>query len=335
VLSFVGEAAGMSGPGPLSPRALDILRDLVPSTAVSWHEWSVADGRVRIDVSSVEPDRTAAVWEEYPRFRHEDPLPGGCEGVGPCKPRIVGRALTLSDVAGERAFRKSGLYASICRPLGIDHVMKLFLPVERGMAFSVVFDRSGRRFDIRDRLVADLLSPHLRNLERAARARRLADALEAGAEEDGELVVVNAARRIELATGRARRLLGRYGLVRGDASAAARLDDWLHDDRPGCLTVEGDSSVLELRRLDGHEGAMLVAERPRRPGTPALTSRELQILGLVAEGRSNAEVAAALWLSPGTVRKHLENTYAKLGVRSRTAAVARLLDLDGLRPRRL
>jgi DNA-binding CsgD family transcriptional regulator len=37
----------------------------------------------------------------------------------------------------------------------------------------------------------------------------------------------------------------------------------------------------------------------------------------------NAEVAEALWISPGTVRKHLENAYAKLGVRTRTAAVAR------------
>ena len=55
-----------------------------------------------------------------------------------------------------------------------------------------------------------------------------------------------------------------------------------------------------------------------------LTPRETGILELVAEGRSNAEVAQILWISPDTVRKHLENAYDKLGVHTRTAAVAAL-----------
>jgi DNA-binding CsgD family transcriptional regulator len=45
---------------------------------------------------------------------------------------------------------------------------------------------------------------------------------------------------------------------------------------------------------------------------------------LVAEGKTNSEVARLLWMSPGTVRKHLENAYAKLGVHNRTGAVAAL-----------
>ncbi len=55
-----------------------------------------------------------------------------------------------------------------------------------------------------------------------------------------------------------------------------------------------------------------------------LTAREREIIELVAEGGTNKEIAAALWISPGTVRRHLENAYAKLGVHTRTAAVARL-----------
>ena len=53
----------------------------------------------------------------------------------------------------------------------------------------------------------------------------------------------------------------------------------------------------------------------------ALTRRERQILDLVAEGKTNAQIAEQLWISGGTVRRHLENAYAKLGVHTRTAAV--------------
>jgi DNA-binding CsgD family transcriptional regulator len=53
-----------------------------------------------------------------------------------------------------------------------------------------------------------------------------------------------------------------------------------------------------------------------------LTAREREILELVAEGDTNGEIAARLWISSGTVRKHLDNIYAKLGVHTRTAAAA-------------
>jgi len=52
-----------------------------------------------------------------------------------------------------------------------------------------------------------------------------------------------------------------------------------------------------------------------------LTRREQEVLALVAEGLTNAEIGALLWISAGTVRRHLENVYAKLEVHTRTAAV--------------
>jgi DNA-binding NarL/FixJ family response regulator len=53
-----------------------------------------------------------------------------------------------------------------------------------------------------------------------------------------------------------------------------------------------------------------------------LTARELQVLQLVAAGRSNREIAAELFLSEHTVARHLQNIFAKLRVSSRTAAAA-------------
>jgi DNA-binding CsgD family transcriptional regulator len=53
-----------------------------------------------------------------------------------------------------------------------------------------------------------------------------------------------------------------------------------------------------------------------------LTAREQQVIAFVAQGKTNPEIAELLWIAPSTVRKHLENVYAKLGVHTRTAAAA-------------
>lgn len=56
---------------------------------------------------------------------------------------------------------------------------------------------------------------------------------------------------------------------------------------------------------------------------PPLTERQRQILSLVREGMTNVQVAHQLNISPGTVRKHLENSYSRLHVQSRVAAVGK------------
>jgi DNA-binding NarL/FixJ family response regulator len=62
----------------------------------------------------------------------------------------------------------------------------------------------------------------------------------------------------------------------------------------------------------------------RRRTPVQLTGRQLDVLRCVALGMSNDQIAAQLVIAAGTVTKHLENAYARLGVTSRTAALARV-----------
>ncbi|MFI5564506.1 response regulator [Amycolatopsis japonica] len=70
--------------------------------------------------------------------------------------------------------------------------------------------------------------------------------------------------------------------------------------------------------------------RMRMP-TTALTLREIEVLVLVADGLSNRAIGERLHLTEGTVKSHLARSYTKLGVDSRTAAVATATDLGLIR----
>lgn len=59
---------------------------------------------------------------------------------------------------------------------------------------------------------------------------------------------------------------------------------------------------------------------------PALSAREKQVLGLVVLGLSNVDIAAKLHITEATVKSHLTACFRKLGVRTRSEAVARILD---------
>ena len=75
-----------------------------------------------------------------------------------------------------------------------------------------------------------------------------------------------------------------------------------------------DQAAAELARIGG-----------RRPAGAGLTPTESRIVALVVEGRTNKEVAEALYLSPKTVESNLRNVFRKLGVRSRTALTRQVL----------
>jgi HD-GYP domain-containing protein (c-di-GMP phosphodiesterase class II) len=128
----------------------------------------------------------------------------------------------------------------------------------------------------------------------------------------------------------------------GRILAAADVLAALTADRPHRAALPGDAAARALEaeapvRLDADAvGCVLAAAgrraAPARGRRPAgLTDREVEVLRLIARGRTNRQVAERLVVSPKTVGRHVENVYAKIGVSSRAAAALfamehRLLD---------
>ena len=92
----------------------------------------------------------------------------------------------------------------------------------------------------------------------------------------------------------------------------------LGDEDTAALELEAARETFEKLGA-GPDLAHLGDARPERHG---LTDRELEVLRLVAAGKSNREIAAALVISEHTVARHVQNIFGKLGVSSRTAAGA-------------
>jgi DNA-binding NarL/FixJ family response regulator len=97
----------------------------------------------------------------------------------------------------------------------------------------------------------------------------------------------------------------------------------LGDDEAAAFELEAARGVFaglgaapDLARVES------LAHPAPAPAASGLTARELEVLRLVAVGRTNREIAAELFVSEHTVARHLQNIFAKLGVSSRTAAGA-------------
>jgi DNA-binding NarL/FixJ family response regulator len=109
---------------------------------------------------------------------------------------------------------------------------------------------------------------------------------------------------------------GASGFLLKDASGA--------DLVTAIRVVSGGDALLApsvTRRLIDDFARLKRQERPSRPPPDTLTPRETDVLRLVARGMSNAEIAGELTLAEQTIKSHVGNMLAKLGLRDRTQAV--------------
>jgi non-specific serine/threonine protein kinase len=145
----------------------------------------------------------------------------------------------------------------------------------------------------------------------ALRAARLFGAAEALMEATGYRLMPQESAMLEPYRARAHSQLGEAAWEEALAEGRAmRVDEAIGD----ALSKE-ESSKTSAVVPEQSSASSSTLEHPA-----GLTPREIEVLGLVAEGLTNAQVANRLFLSPRTVQRHLNSIYHKLGVKSRAAA---------------
>jgi DNA-binding CsgD family transcriptional regulator len=310
---FVAEAERVEGDEPFPPEFLAALQRLVPCDQVTFSELDrVAQVDLGVTWFPRDLDCDSPPEIEYWDIRDEHPI---------CHHHEVTQdwsAYRLTDFLTPKELRRSRIYAEWFKPGGVEHELACGLdsPLEHTKVF--IFDRfGGRDFDDLDRRVLDLLRPYLARRYQLSDARLRSYALRSMLERADLAFVLLEGRVVEYVSPAARRVLARHmapahGAL--DAEVLARVDEAGRSGSSDEIVLEGNRGAVVVRVLDR---ALLLEERGAAAG---VTRREREVLDLVAEGKTNAEIAAALCLSPGTVRRHLENVYAKLGVHTRTAA---------------
>jgi DNA-binding CsgD family transcriptional regulator len=249
-------------------------------------------------------------------------------------------ALSYSDFISAREWRKLGIYSAY-RRLGLRGELSLHLAWDSRRTAVLTVHRVDRDFGARERGLLDTLAPHLRaayvRLELNQRSGRWRTALEQGLEHAGTcIVLVDAEGGIVEADSGAEELLRRwFGVGLQATRLPGELAEWYEAFRlavrpPRLVRVCADRR-LEAVVAGGSEEERLVVLRERRigPADPAeltaalpVTRRQAEVLALLGEGSSDAEIAHRLGISVRTVGHHVEHILKRLGVRNRTAAAS-------------
>jgi DNA-binding CsgD family transcriptional regulator len=323
LLRFVAEAESIGGDQPFTPDLLVQLGHLVEADWVTYAELDRVRRRSLLQV--VWPDdedgglglddetRWRVLLEEHPLCLHEQEGHSG--------------AFKLSDFLTQRELHRTWVYDTWFAPQDVEYQLEVSIPSPVWHTKAILFDRSGGRdFTERDRLVLNLLQPHLARLWQAGNTRRLLSSALAELDRVDEhdrhgVILLGLGGEVEFASPPTERLLREFFPAKSGGRLPAALVEWLESGDARPLLRRRGERRLTVQRADG---ALLLDER--HEGIE-LTAREREVLAWVARGKTNAEIARRLWLAPSTVGKHLENVYAKLGVSTRTAAVARFSGL--------
>jgi len=311
------------------------LPRLVPCDSISYNEVDPDPPRL---VSALEPAslRFPGDTELWERYMHQHPV------VARYLETRDGRAFKISDFLARGDYRRLELYRQLYRRLRTEFQIAVCLPsppplVVGSRSTASGATRPGRpqpgpappRAGVRRRRAADAASGLAGGVAAGRRERR-------GGGRPPRPLRADRARLRARAAGARRALRSRRSRASGPARGLGRPHPVGAADEPRAAparraahphgSIRRPARRAFPARPRGGEPDALVLDEPRRVRAAGLTAREVEVLRHVANGLTNAEIAANLAVSRRTVEKHLERAYAKLRVETRTAAVAKAFD---------
>jgi DNA-binding CsgD family transcriptional regulator len=320
----------------LPSRTLEAVGRIIDADVLTYNEvTSEPDGIAYL----VAPARTVLDDEAFLAHFGEHPL------ISHARSSAKPEAIQIADFLDRRSFHRLGLYQEFFRPAGIEHQLALSIPAGGGTVIGIALNRESDRFSERERTLLDLLSAPILSARRYVAVRDLAaTALRATELQGGTggigVVLLDGGGAPQFSNCRARKLLAQcfggsdrdqlpaelaaWVAERGGVeSGAHRARRTSHPMGAGrrllCeLSPAGEFGVPRIMLLRSYVDEVTAVLRDGYE----LTRRQREVVGLLATGLSDKQIAAELGLSPRTVQKHLEGAYRRLGVVSRTGALA-------------
>ena len=335
--------------------ALTILNQLVPSDIPHLHVTPVRTRQVLHtflpDFPGYTPELEQVIHQhfgEHPILHH---MPQTLDGV-----------YKVSDFISQKKLQcLEGFYQQFLRPFGLEDQMVFFLPNANSGSWSefsqtdatlvgFALHRPQRNFTERDRLILNLLRPHLfqayGNAQHYQQLQQDLSQLQQSLNSLG-LVILNTEGQVQFVTPQAVVWLEAYfAKPTGTLQLPDHLWAWVkhqvtiaqNPDSPKvCLPLRveqvGKQLVIRLVVESRDQYLLLLAEQTRSGLNSlellGLSQRETEVLFWMMQGNDNKAIAAQLSVGKSTVGKHLESIYRKLGVQSRTEAIAQVLEKLG------
>lgn len=345
VLRVVQEVSRARTRDEFSRVAVTELAELVRSDALALNEVDPNAGRISY---IAEPESFAPppeLSERLMQLADEHPLMRYYASSGD------GSAKRISDFWTQEQFHASSVYQQVYRHIGVEYQMSLALPAPKPELVAMVATRTYKDFSERDLFVLNTLRPHLAqawyNAKDQDHLRSLLRVAADAAADGGANVIVLSDPPYEL-TPQALVCLYRYfGRPTQTSPFPFRVERWLEHQR-SLITASDSLALLKPLRAGPREAPVWLRYLPAQSDQPGalllrtesldrrqlqfetlgLTSREAEVVRGVVDGKSNAAIGEDLHLSAGTVKKHLDNIYTKLGVRGRGALTAFVLNVS-------
>lgn len=327
-------------PATLSDRAVAAANDLVSSEITAFDFFDGKGTHTGENWYDPPGSISGAAYKIFAHLVHEHPF----------SPDVFGKGrrdtMTTNDFLSPAQFRETAIFNEFFSLFPVHHQLTVALSTEADLIVTCTVNRKSRGFSDEERLMFDLVAPHLTNAIRNGRRiqklltseANLNSAMEA---KSSGVLALGADQKVEYASQYARSLVEKYfghRKLQGE-HLPNELESWVKrqnqcdhdvlDTANSKFGLELGDSILSISLIpNGKTNESVLILEESRKASPlnlvrlSLTNRQTEVLFWISQGKTDQDIAFLLGISPRTVHKHTESIYTKLGVETRTAAMS-------------